>query len=65
MRIRKRKLCICCPECGKLHEKSALAESEIVCSRCGEKYVAIVSEGRVTTFPAQRITDRPLRVAEY
>ncbi len=60
MRTRKEKLCVCCPFCGKLHDKSSRTESEIVCVRCSRKYVAIVEDSRVTTFPAKRSTDRNL-----
>ena len=54
MRDRKKKLCVCCPECGKLFCKSANTDAEFVCTRCKAKVVAIVANGRVITFPEQR-----------
>ncbi len=52
MRNVSKKVCVCCPACGKLHEKSMLAESEINCAKCGTKFIAIVRDGRVTTYEA-------------
>ena len=57
MRYQKMKLCVCCPFCSKCHERSSLADSVIICGRCGKKYGAIVSEDQVTTFPLQQITE--------
>ena len=57
MRIRKDKVCICCPKCGRLHGKSAQSEIEFTCMKCGARFVAIVEDGRVTTFLSQRSLD--------
>ena len=63
MRDRKKKYCICCPECGKFFCRSGNMDSEFICSKCKKKIVAIVSDGRVITFPEQREEDGDLPVA--
>ena len=54
-RTRSKGLCICCPNCGRFHGKSIVADSEYTCGKCGTHFGAVVSEGRVTTY---EITER-------
>ena len=60
MKMRTKKWCICCPNCGRYHGKSSVADSEYTCIKCGTRFVAIVSEGMVTTFEADSEEDSRL-----
>lgn len=39
---------VCCPECGRLMQKSVMTESEIRCPKCGHRWFAIVDKDVVT-----------------
>ena len=54
MRIRKEKVCYCCPECGKYSGKSAIADTDLICGKCGTPFVVLVDDGRVTIFRDHR-----------
>ena len=58
MRERKKKYCFNCPECGKFNGRSALADSEQPCIRCGEPLVVQVRNGKVTVFKDRRKAER-------
>lgn len=58
MRMRKEKVCYCCPECGKYSGKSAIADTDLVCGKCGTPFVVLVEQGKITIFKDNRHTDR-------
>ncbi len=49
--------CVCCPKCGKVLSRSISMDSVIVCSRCGFKSHASVSQGALFITAARYAAD--------
>lgn len=46
---------VTCPGCGKVHQKSIMTESIIVCPRCGYEFYSLLKNGVCISFPASQI----------
>lgn len=46
---------VTCPGCGKVHQKSIMTESIIVCPRCSYEFYSFLKNGVVISFPASQI----------
>lgn len=46
---------VTCPGCGKVHQKSIMTESIIVCPRCGYEFYSFLKNGVFISFPASQI----------
>ena len=49
MRKDEKILCICCPHCGALNQKSVVTRSTIICDNCSRPFWAMASDGFVLT----------------
>ncbi len=50
LNIDERKYCVCCPNCGRLTQKSYLTDSELQCPKCKCNFMALVKNGIITVF---------------
>ena len=46
---------VTCPSCGKVHQKSIMTESIIVCPRCSYEFYSFLKNGVEISFPASQI----------
>ena len=49
MRKDEKILCICCPHCGAINQKSVVTRSIIICDNCSRPFWAMASDGFVLT----------------
>lgn len=64
LNIDERKYCVCCPNCGRVMQKSYLTDSELQCSKCKTNYIALVKKGIVAVFDVD-ITEEVLNSMRF
>ena len=55
--VDERGLLVTCPFCGQPHNRSRLADSYVICSRCGSEYYVFLEHDVMVTVPADRLED--------
>lgn len=51
----QRSILITCPSCGKLHQKSRVTDSIIICSKCKYEYYYYLKNGVCISIPAEQM----------
>lgn len=62
-----KELCVTCPSCGKLHQRSVITDSSIKCARCGHDFYAYLKHGVliVTEHKARCMSEKIVLLRNY